>query len=186
MNNMFNNKNSKLSKEKIYSFGLQPGKTCKNAGICKNICYGLKGNYRFPSHLIKYNNNLILTKKNNFIDLCINDIVKRKIKCIRWHDTGDIYNQAYLSKIETIAQKTQKYNCFHYAYTKMVNLKYRPIDNFKIIFSFGGKYDNKININRPHSRIFYNLEDMRKKKYIDCSRSDKKAIKNIRIGLLYH
>ena len=105
---IFNNKNSKLSKENIYSFGLQPGKTCKNAGICKNICYVLKGNYRrFPSHLIKYNNNLILTKKNNFIDLCINDIVRRKIKYIRWHDTGDIYNQSYLNKIETTQHNSQ-------------------------------------------------------------------------------
>jgi len=57
--------------------------------------------------------------------------------------------------------------------------------NFRVTYSFGGKWDKKID--GPNSRIFPTLDDRIKAGYVDGNDSDMPAILGEHnIGLVYH
>jgi hypothetical protein len=78
-----------------------------------------------------------------------------------------------------------------YAYTKMVSLinndKYNLPNNFKYIYSYGGKEDNLIDINKDrHSKVF-SSELVIPTNYINATDNDLLAIgDNKKIALCYH
>ena len=60
-------------------------------------------------------------------------------------------------------------------------------NNFKITQSLGGKYDNLVNLNMPHSRIFSSHDARINAGYIDGNVNDVPAIEGEQnIGLVYH
>ncbi len=183
------NQNSKLKLEDIYKFSLPVLKTCPQALACKHFCYGLKGHYVTYKDCIDqaHMNNLKFSKSKYFEQLLVTEIIKRKIKTIRLHDTGDFYSQAYLNKISRIAAFCP--DTFFYAYTKSLHLDFDDfltLPNTKIIQSFGGKLDNRIDKRKPHCIIFNSKEHLEQDNYVDCSKSDLLAIKSNRIGLILH
>ena len=144
--------NSKMKKAslKTYNFDLPAIKTCPFADKCKVYCYATKGFYQMPSVKAKFERNLEASKLDNFVSEIQKDIdllkEKGKIDAIRIHSSGDFYNEDYLNKwIEIIANNQ---DIVFYAYTKSIpyfnNPELKYTDNFKVIFSEGGKYDHLI------------------------------------------
>ena len=144
--------NSKMKKAslKTYNFDLPAIKTCPFADKCKVYCYATKGFYQMPSVKAKFERNLAASKLDSFVSEVQSDIdqlkAKGNIDAIRIHSSGDFYNEEYLNKwIEIIANNQ---DIVFYAYTKSLpyfnNPELKYTDNFKIIFSEGGKYDHLI------------------------------------------
>ena len=189
-------KTSKENKTKIFNFSIPAYKTkggkvtCPFAKDCVKYCYAQKGNYkRFPiiQELMekKYN----ISKQDNFVDLMTNEIIKKKAKYIRIHDSGDFYSIKYLLKWVDIANANKE--VIFYAYTKSIKFFKGAVNipkNLKIIFSEGSKTDNLINtLKDRHARIFKDVTTLLKAGYIDASNNDLKAITtNKKVGLVYH
>lgn len=146
--------NSKMKKAslKTYNFDLPAIKTCPFADKCKVYCYATKGFYQMPSVKAKFERNLEASKKDNFFMKIQSDINQLKsldkIDAIRIHSSGDFYSYKYLMQWRVIILNNP--DLVFYAYTKSIPLfvkmlgDYHLPDNFKVIFSEGGKYDNLI------------------------------------------
>jgi hypothetical protein len=85
----------------------------------------------------------------NQLDREINEEQQRYSKqnvtvVIRWHDSGDFFNEKYLQIALDIANDTPK--VLHYAYTKSVGMvsKANKPKNFIFNYSYGGKQDDQI------------------------------------------
>jgi len=184
---------------KIFNWSLpayknKDGKTvCPFADVCVKYCYAKKGNYtRYPKNMEIREQKYKISKQDNFVQLMDKEIKSyRKIDYIRLHDSGDFYSPEYLKKWIDIANKNPKVK--FYAYTKSHNF-FRGVslpENFDVIFSFGSKLDNKINIETErHAKIFDNETELKNAGYIDASKYDilatKFVSKNNKIGLIYH
>lgn len=183
---------SKLKKEGIVSFSIPAYKskklnfiTCPNSGYCKSLCYALQGRYLFKNVINAREYNLKVSLQANFVNLAIKDLKRLKAKYIRLHDSGDFYSQKYLNNWFKIASNFP--DKIFYAYTKSNNLDFSNLpSNFKIIFSYGSKSDNKIDTSKPHALIFKSKEQLEQANYIDCTNSDLLAINSVKIGLIYH
>jgi hypothetical protein len=116
--------------------------------------------------------------------------VKRGLRAVRVHDSGDFYSAEYMLAWFEVARRLPHVK--FYAYTKMVVLARRLAsvtpDNFKLIQSLGGVADARIDQSLPHSRIFDSVEALRAAGYADASESDAPAAfgDNPRIGLVIH
>jgi hypothetical protein len=126
--------------------------TCPSAGECKLICYARKGGYvMFPSAFTFSAKvlNFLLNDWQGFKNQLVgeikelNEINKKKYitTVIRWHDSGDFFNEKYLQIALDIARETPE--VIHYAYTKSVGMvsKADKPDNFVFNFSKMGKED---------------------------------------------
>lgn len=190
----------------LYNFGIPAFKsetgmfTCPNAKQCAVGCYARSGTYRFKASVNAYENRLKLTQHKDFNKVIISE-VNRLIKkhkdgliLIRVHDSGDFYNQTYQADWYLIAE------CFKdtprvqfYAYTKMVSqsekLSQLKPNNFRLIYSYGGKEDSQIDTTKHfHSKVFESIDDLFKSGYIDGTHDDTIAAlgNEVKIGLVYH
>ena len=195
-------KTSKLNNTKIFNFSIPAYKTksgkltCPFADSCIKYCYAKKGNYtRFPVVQELMEKKYELSKTDNFVNLITNEIIKKKAKYIRIHDSGDFYSVKYLNKWVQIAKDNKE--VIFYAYTKSIkffkrtkknNNNWLLPKNLKIIFSEGSKTDNLINtLKDRHARIFKDVTTLLNAGYINASNNDLKAITtNKKIGLVYH
>ncbi len=133
--------------------------------------------------------NLQASFLSEYSDMLVNDLAKvsRKYNTVRIHDSGDFHTQAYLDAWKRAASVFP--NVTFYAYTKSMHLDLfsNLPSNFKLVQSLGGKYDDQVNLNMPHSRIFSTDEDRINAGYVDGNINDLPAILgDIRIGLTYH
>jgi hypothetical protein len=119
------------------------------------------------------------------------EINKKKADAVRIHDSGDFYNNEYIEKWVNIAMLNPNVN--FYAYTKSIPLfKGRNLPkNMDVIFSFGSKKDELIDVNNDrHARIFNNETELLKEGYVNASKIDYYATKfhseNKKVGLIYH
>ncbi|HYE93484.1 MAG TPA: hypothetical protein VEA38_20795, partial [Terriglobales bacterium] len=109
---------------------------------------------------------------------------------VRVHDSGDFFSADYLRAWFTIAMSLPEIT--FYAYTKMFHrlrtlFAWGTPDNFRIVQSVGGKDDDKIDVTRPHARVFTSHDDRIRAGYADGTIDDSPAINGvIRIGLVYH
>lgn len=162
--------------------------TCPCALACRDVCYAKQGMYRFSNVINARKYNLDMSLQSDFVDNAISDLKRmRKVNTVRIHDSGDFYNHEYYRKWCDIAKALP--DIIFYAYTKTVNMDLfsdKP-DNLRITQSLGGKYDNLVQLNMPHSRIFSTDEDRIAAGYIDGNVNDVPAIEGItNIGLVYH
>lgn len=169
--------------------------TCPAALACRAVCYAKQGTYRFPNVINARMHNLTLSTRPDFAALIIADLagmVVKSRKCrkpynvVRLHDSGDFYSQEYLNAWATVAAAYP--HVVFYAYTKSVHLDYSAIpDNLRITQSLGGRHDNLVQLNRPHSRIFSSEDARLAAGYEDGNASDIPAIEGVtNIGLTYH
>ena len=129
--------------------------TCPSAGECKLVCYARKGGY------VQYSNafvsqtrvlNFLLNDWQGFKAQLVSEInatnqsnkANRLITVIRWHDSGDFFNEKYLQIALDIARNTP--DIIHYAYTKSVGMvsKADKPKNFVFNFSKGGIEDPNV------------------------------------------
>ena len=165
-----------------------PLNTCPGALACRAVCYAKQGRYAMPNVLNARKHNLELSLQDSFVPMVIADLARmRKVNTVRIHDSGDFYNQEYYNKWCSIARALP--HITFYAYTKTVNMDLfgnKP-DNLQITQSLGGKHDNLVNLNRPHSRIFATHDDRIAAGYENGESSDALAIEGVvQIGLVYH
>ena len=130
--------------------------------------------------------NFRASKGPEFVANAGRDLAGIRAKTIRVHDSGDFYNQDYLNKWIAIAKQfpDKKF----YAYTKSFHLNYSEMpSNFKVIQSYGGLLDSKLDKSRSHSRIFSTHSARKKAGYVDGNITDSHAVNGtIKIGLVYH
>ena len=183
---------------KIFNFSIPAYKSksgkvvCPFAESCVKYCYAQKGNYkRFPKVAEGMEERFLISKSLNFVALMDIEINKKKADAVRIHDSGDFYNNEYIEKWVNIAMLNPNVN--FYAYTKSIPLfKGRNLPkNMYVIFSFGSKKDELIDVNNDrHARIFNNETELLKEGYINASKIDYYATKfhseNKKVGLIYH
>lgn len=129
--------------------------TCPSAGMCKQICYARKGRYvQFPKAFTFSARilNFLLNDWQGFKSQLSREIEeeyqklsqKGVIIVVRWHDSGDFFNEKYLQIALDIAKTTPE--VIHYAYTKSVGMvdKANKPKNFVFNFSMGGVQDKSI------------------------------------------
>lgn len=192
---------SLINRARILNFSLPAYKTqnnkvvCPFAKDCVKYCYAQKGNYRYPSVKKGLNNRYELSKKEEFVTIMNANILLERPTHVRIHDSGDFYSVKYLNKWIQIANDNKE--VIFYAYTKSIpffkttkemNTNFLLPKNLIIIFSEGSKKDNLINTDTDrHSRIFKDINEMKKQGYINASDNDLNAItKNKKVGLLLH
>jgi hypothetical protein len=148
---------------------------------------------------------LELSLQEDFVDLITEELRKKKYrnKFVRVHDGGDFYDADYLLKWLEIAERFP--DITFYSYTKQVSMlkKYMthgivhwgpqgrvviPFpDNYKIIFSLGGREDHLIDkeVDR-HSDVFPTVESLESAGYFQLGSDDKDAVLNAnhKVGLL--
>lgn len=162
--------------------------TCPGASACKAVCYAKQGRYRMPNVANSKLNNLEETLKASFVTNAVESLKKEKrYDTVRIHDAGDFYSQEYYDQWIDIARALPEH--IFYAYTKALHLDlYSNLpENFRIVQSLGGKYDNLVDMNKPHSRIFATEAARLSAGYVDGNVNDVPAIEgDINIGLVYH
>ncbi len=180
--------NTKLAKDRILTFNLPALLTCPFAGSCKKYCYVKGGLYQLPAAQQRATYNCNATKKRSFVEVMVQHLYITRKKHIRIHSSGDFYSLAYLKKWIAIAEMFP--DKIFYSYTKSIPLfsKVTLPSNFKVIYSFGGKKDNLIDINKHrHAKIFATAEELEAAGYANASNSDLVALgDNHKIGLIVH
>ena len=184
----------------IPAFMSQSGiKTCPMAGSCAAGCYARMGTYQFGNVKSAHELKLELTQGDTFVSDMITEIgtwlAKRSVKHlkVRIHDAGDFYSLSYFEKWVSIMNHFENnVRVSFYAYTKMVKMikDFGPVpNNFRVIFSYGGKQDAMIqNDTDFHSRVFESLDLLLNAGYVDGTQDDMIAAigKCNKIGLVYH
>lgn len=181
-------KTSKINNARVFNFGIPAQDTCIWAGECKKFCYASKGAYIWSNVKPAFQRRYEVTKQDNFPQLILTEIVKKKATHIRIHDSGDFYSREYIQKwfkvMDTLPEVT------FYAYTKSLPLfeSVKLPKNFILIKSEGGKRDDLINHKKDrHAKIFKTIEELLKAGYSNASDNDLIAIgKNKKIGLVIH
>lgn len=186
--------NSKLKKTsvangiKVMNFGIPAQSTCLWADKCKKYCYASKGAYIWSNVKPAFEAREKITRQDNFPQLMIAEIVKRKVDVVRIHDSGDFYSREYVNKWFKVMDSLPQVK--FYAYTKSLPLfdGVKLPSNFILIYSEGGKRDDMIDASsHRHARIFKTEAELLAAGYANASNDDLIAIgNNPKIGLLSH
>ena len=181
-------KTSKLNGIKVYNFGIPAQSTCLWADKCKKYCYASKGAYIWSNVKPAFERRLEATKRDDFPQVMIAEITKKKADVIRIHDSGDFYSREYLHKWFKVMESLPQVK--FYAYSKSLPLLdgVKLPANFTLIKSEGGKRDDLINPDSDrHARIFKTEAELIAAGYANASNNDLIAIgNNPKIGLLAH
>lgn len=180
-------KTSKMNNLRVFNFGIPAQDTCIWAGECKKFCYASKGAYIWSNVKPAFQRRLEETKKDNFHEIMVKEIIKKKATHIRIHDSGDFYSREYLHKWFKVMELLP--NITFYAYSKSLPLfeKEKLPKNFILIKSEGGKRDDLIKENDRHARIFKTEKELLDNGYVNASNDDLQAIgTNNKIGLVIH
>jgi hypothetical protein len=163
----FTHGNAKLSKDTAI-FSLPSGYTCPFAKECRSCsdrvtgkikdgphtqfrCYATTAECLFPNIRRNRWNNFELIKNAkttigmaNLIEQSLEG--KKKIKLVRFHQSGDFFSQAYFDAWLMVAQNHS--NLIFYGYTKALPYWVKRLEaipaNFRIVASRGGTHDNLI------------------------------------------
>lgn len=182
---------------RVFNFGIPAYKsatgklTCPFADKCVKYCYAQKGAYIWGNVKPAFERRYEATKQDDFVEIMVEELVKKKADYLRIHDSGDYYSNEYIYKWFAIANALPHVR--FYSYTKSIPLfldKTIP-ENMDIIFSEGSKKDELIDVNiHRHSRIFSEKSELENAGYVDASKNDLMATKwfndNHRIGLIFH
>ena len=191
-------KTSKALGVRVFNFGIPAYKsasgklTCPMAEDCIKFCYAKKGAYIWSNVQPAFEKRYQLSKTEEFIDIMVDEIVKKKVEYVRVHDSGDFYSPKYLQKWMDIANLLP--NVRFYTYTNCVEMvkSITLPSNWDIIFSDSGKQKHLIDqkVDR-HTKIFHSHTELVSMGYIDASKTDLYATKwfnkdNINVGLIIH
>ena len=172
------NGNKKLG-NKIYSFDLPAVVSCPNSDICFKTCYANKGTFLYGGNNAKQSNTFNYTIALNDLKYLqkelIKEIIKKKIKVIRIHSSGDFFSKEYFLMWCNIAKHFKDLNIFTYSKAPQINNLKIP-GNLNIINSF----INIDNTNYLNYGTYKDISKMRAKikgiicpvtigKKIDCS-----------------
>lgn len=165
-------------------FSLPAGHTCPGALQCLSLvnretgklsdgpetlfrCYAASSEALFPNiRKSRWNNFELLRGKSvaEMSELILRSL-PRNVKLCRIHASGDFFNQDYFDAWIKVAQKLP--HIIFYAYTKMLPLWVRRLgaipDNFRLVASEGGKFDNLIKVhNLRYVKVVFSAEQAEK------------------------
>jgi hypothetical protein len=159
-------------------------KTCPNAGACATVCYARNGTYNFSNVKGRHVKNLeyILEDPQGWFAQMLEEVSKPKMrgKHVRIHDAGDFFSEDYLQMWLKLARLVPEVT--FYCYTKEVSMFKRVLsegcpNNFKYLFSMGGKEDHLIDKeNDRHAEVFPDDAAILDAGYMNQSASDLLAI----------
>jgi len=136
--------NKKLSR-KVGNFSLPPRRTCPFFGICgKAYCYAVSAD-KFRNVTCARWDNFWATRRPTFIDEMVARIIQMRLKVMRIHESGDVYNSAYAEIWGKIARRLPEVRFYMYTKSLPYTAPLKRLPNFTVIFSYGGKLDHLIN-----------------------------------------
>lgn len=163
-----------LNKTEVVAFDLPAGYTCPMADICKTYanrqtgkitdgknstvrCYASLIEARFPaSRRAHWYNFDLLRNSSNMVEL-IQESLPKQTKIVRIHASGDYYSMDYYNAWLQVAINNP--TIMFFGYTKILPLVSMPKpDNFKLVYSYGGKMDNQLS-NEPTAYIVNSAKD---------------------------
>ena len=193
MNLLTQNAKMRKASKKTFNFGITAYYskkynmlTCPSALTCVANCYARQGAYVWSNVAQAFEKRLGITLQDNFSELMIDEIRRKKAQVIRIHDSGDFYSREYLQKWLKVIDNFPE--IIFYAYTKSYSLfKGENLPkNFIVIFSHGSK--EKLDKKQRHALVFDSVDALKKAGYVDASIDDTIAwsSENKKIGLVYH
>lgn len=181
-------KTSTLNGLRVFNFGIPAQSTCLWADKCKAYCYASKGAYVWGNVKPAFERRFEITKRDDFPQIMMAEITRRKADVVRIHDSGDFYSREYLHKWLKVMESMPQVK--FYAYSKSLPLfeGVKLPDNFTLIKSEGGKRDDLIDAAHDrHARIFKTEAELIAAGYANASENDLIATgSNPKIGLLSH
>ena len=156
---------------------------CPSAGACSGPCYARKGTYRFPNVRKAHMRNLmmVLDTPELWEAKMISELAAKRFvgAYVRIHDAGDFFSSAYLDAWLRIVRLYPETT--FYAYTKEVGMfkaKVEPDapENFKWIYSWGGRQDYLIEDGDRQADVFPDRESLLAAGFEDQEDSDLLAI----------
>jgi len=143
--------------------------TCPAAKACRKYCTSLKaqvGKWKGVPQARWCNFWATLT--DTFVDEMVAEIQASGVQWVRFHVSGDLYNQKYVQKVAEIARRLPQ--VYFYLYTKSLHLDLTPLTtlpNFTVIRSFGGHFDHLINVNTDnYARVIQDPKEQRKGEFL--------------------
>lgn len=147
---------------KVYGFDLPAGWTCPAADICKSQadkitgkitdgkncqfrCYAASCEARSTNARKAHWNNFDLLKSLSTDDMVklITTSLPENAGVIRIHASGDFFTKQYFNAWVRVAESHPEIKFF--GYTKVIQYVNSPKpENFKLVYSFGGKLDSKL------------------------------------------
>lgn len=111
---LFGRGNSKLG-NRILTFSIPAVTTCPGRSeLCETACYATKGWMAMSGRA--FAKRLKASKKANFVARAINEILRRRVKTVRIHVSGDFYSPEYVQKWRAIVEACPEVR--FYAYTR--------------------------------------------------------------------
>jgi hypothetical protein len=152
-----------LASKQVTSFDLPAGHTCPAADMCQSFsnredghitdgdnckfrCYAASMEARYPTSRRAHWRNFDALKSCKTSDDMANLILSQLpdgIKIVRIHASGDYFSRKYFMAWVKVAQTRTDVQFF--GYTKILPyVKADKPDNFRLVYSFGGKMDSKL------------------------------------------
>ena len=128
---------------------------CRGAAKCLWFCFALKMQNTHLGVLLRRLENLEATLQPDFVDKMVQWIDNSGAEVLSPHHAGDFWAQAYVHVWAQIARRRphKQFSC----YTKSLDLdltELTGLPNWIVIKSFGGKFDNLIDVTKDnYSRI---------------------------------
>ena len=151
-----------LAKSQVVSFDLPAGYTCPNASEClskadkvtgkitdgksmKFRCYAASGEARFKNVRLAHWQNFEAIhglSTDEIANLILSELPKG-VKIVRIHASGDFFNKSYFNAWVRVAGSRP--DIIFFGYTKVLGyVSAGKPQNFKLVYSFGGKQDSKL------------------------------------------
>lgn len=190
---LLRNGNSDLKRDRIWVWSLPAWlvtlpdgsrfNTCPSAGVCAKHCYALKGTFRFRNVREAHVRNLmrVLSDLEDWKREMLAEVSRPKMSgaWVRIHDGGDFFSDEYLMAWLEIARAVPQVT--FYCYTKEVERFKKLVepncpDNFRYVYSYGGKHDHLISEADRQCDVFPDEESLHEAGYADQAESDLLAI----------
>lgn len=185
--------NSDLRRDRIWTWSLPAWvvelpdgskfNVCPSAGACSEPCYARKGTYRFRNVREAHMRNLLMVLDGlpEWEDAMTAELASKKFvgAYVRIHDAGDFFNLPYLEAWLRIMRRYPETT--FYAYTKEVGrfkttVEPNAPENFKWIYSWGGRQDYLIEDGDRQADVFPDYESLVAAGFQDQEDSDLLAI----------
>jgi hypothetical protein len=102
--------NVKMGPE-VFLYNLPPVLTCTPTQWCLGTgkerpgCYAQKNNFRLPSTMQAARERYELSQRDDFAEMMIEAINRRRVAYFRWHSSGDFYSREYAEKVMVIVAR---------------------------------------------------------------------------------
>jgi Gene product 88 len=157
--------NKKLSR-RVGNFNLPACRTCPFFGICRDYCYAIKAE-KWKYVTCSRWDNFYASRRTTFVDEMVAKITKMRLKVIRVHESGDVYNRTYAEDLAEIARRLPDRRFYLYTKSLPYVAALKQLPNFTVIFSYGGARDDLIDRQTDnYARVIDSLDEVEPGEYL--------------------